>query len=366
MENIGRTQKRRIEYFDTTKGLLMLFLIWGHLIVFQYSLEYGLESLRISQIIQNSVPFYRAFFMQTFFIITGFCTSWNRTFEDFLITNLKTIILPAFIFLPFNYVAISITTPDSEFSQLLIHYIINGIPWFLASLFIAKMLFYPIIRFIKNREAICILLSLLFILGLYLNESTSLKNVWNYKHALVMIPFLGVGYFARIIKSFDFKHLKGDILADKNLSILSIPYFGLIILWQVLGLGLGLPAVDSFIDIHYITCVFHIIFAISGSALILLICKKLKHISILNLIGRQSLFVYLTHAFIAVSLMKLWELIFGLPTSMIGAVIFYSSIFTLTLFLLIIGCRIMETKYLKWTVGQFSTMTNFRKFYIHQ
>lgn len=95
-------KSQRITYFDTTKGILMLFLIYGHLIIFAKSLK--IEN-GYAQFIQNCVPFYRAFFMQTFFFITGFCTSWNIDFGKFLKKNLKTIVLPAFIFLPFDYMA---------------------------------------------------------------------------------------------------------------------------------------------------------------------------------------------------------------------------------------------------------------------
>lgn len=122
--------KKRIEYFDTTKGLLMLFLIWGHMIIFAKTL--GIKS-DFTQTIQNTVPFYRSFFMQTFFVITGFCTSWGVPFKVFLSKNLKTIVLPAFIFLPFSYLTKLIIGESfgfETFGKLLMKYITGGIPWF--------------------------------------------------------------------------------------------------------------------------------------------------------------------------------------------------------------------------------------------
>lgn len=75
---------KRIEYFDTTKGLLMFFLVWGHMIIFANKL--GIIS-DFTQTIQYTVPFYRVFFMQTFFFITGFCTSWHTSFRNFFAKN---------------------------------------------------------------------------------------------------------------------------------------------------------------------------------------------------------------------------------------------------------------------------------------
>ena len=141
--------KQRIEYFDTTKGILMFFLIWGHMIIFAKTL--GIES-DFTQTIQNTVPFYRAFFMQTFFFITGFCTSWNKPFKPFLIGNFKTIILPAFIFLPLAFLTNVIIGKECSLDAivaLVIKYLTDGIPWFLSALFFAKMIYWTMKKNIK-------------------------------------------------------------------------------------------------------------------------------------------------------------------------------------------------------------------------
>lgn len=168
--------KQRIEYFDTTKGLLMFSLIWGHMIIFAKTL--GIDS-DFTQTIQNTVPFYRAFFMQTFFFITGFCTSWHTPFRNFLVKNFKTIILPAFIFLPFAYLTNVIIGRESginAFTGICLSYLISGIPWFLSALFISKMIYWTISRAIQRQLLKWLLVAVVFIIGLFVKESTSLPN----------------------------------------------------------------------------------------------------------------------------------------------------------------------------------------------
>lgn len=187
--------KERITFFDTTKGLLMLFLVWGHMIIFAKSL--GIES-DFNLVIQNSVPFYRVFFMQTFFFITGYCTSWDKTFKTALVKNLKTIIFPAFVFLPFTWFTRWIlqgTTSLADLAKVFTEYITVGIPWFLASLFITKMMYCTMIKFIRNYYMIWTLVALIFSLGVIAKES-GLPNNWNYQQSFLMLPFLALGQLA--------------------------------------------------------------------------------------------------------------------------------------------------------------------------
>lgn len=338
----------RIQFFDTTKGILMLLLIYGHLIIFARALKVENPT---SHFIQITVPFYRVFFMQTFFFITGYCTSWNIKPSVFLEKNLKTIIWPAFIFLPFDYLAKVIIGTDltiSSLANLVIQYIINGLPWFLSSLFLSKILFYIIFKIWNNKVWVLVSCFILLIIVVYIIDGYAPRNIWSYQQAFAMIPFMGLGYCVRIWDNNASK--KRKILNYRNLSILSIPYFFIIALWQFLGLGLGFPAVDYYIDIVPLTVPFYIAFAVSGSALILIIAKLLEKFTLLNLLGRQSLFIYLAHALIVcmtISIIKThW------PT-FLNSIWFFPLTYTITILILIFGSKLMENKYFSWMVGKF-------------
>lgn len=135
--------------------------------------------------------------------------------------------------------------------------------------------------------------------------------------------------------------------------ILSLPYFGIILLWQLLGLGVGFPAIDAYLDVHYITAPFHLAFAASGTALVLLLARSLQRFEFIKVIGRQSLFVYLFHSFVVFGLMRMC-IILDIPTeSYTDGAIFYIGVYILSFLILYWGCRMMENRYFCWMVGKF-------------
>ena len=67
------TPKPRITYIDVAKGILICCLLYGHIRV--YGPMDGLQD-DVMQFMSKTGPLYGAFFMQTFFIITGFCSSF--------------------------------------------------------------------------------------------------------------------------------------------------------------------------------------------------------------------------------------------------------------------------------------------------
>lgn len=348
--------KTRITFFDTTKGLLMLLLVWGHMIIFAKSL--GIES-EFTPVIQNTVPFYRAFFMQTFFFITGYCTSWSISFKSTLFKNLKTIILPAFVFLPFTCLTrwiINDTTSLADFGIVFMEYLTDGVPWFLAALFITKLLYYTIRKFLHNYIYICILTILIFSIGLVARES-GLPNNWYYQQSFLMLPFMFLGQYVSYISTSNIyipivNRVENSVLSRKSLWVMSIPYFGLIVLWQIMGMHLGFPAVDAIIDIHYKSAPFYIVFAFSGTALILVLSQYLQKYEWINLIGRQSLFVYLIHTVVVILLMKIYSMCFPISGFLNGA-IFYLTIYLISILFLYFGCKLWHHKYLSWMLGKF-------------
>lgn len=334
----------------------MLLLIWGHMIIFAKSL--GIES-EFTPVIQNTVPFYRAFFMQTFFFITGYCTSWDITFKATLFKNLKTIILPAFIFLPFTCFTRWMITDSislAEFGIVFKEYLIEGIPWFLAALFITKLFYFTILKLTRNYIYVLILVISIFTIGLVARES-GLSNNWYYQQSFLMLPFMFLGQYVSYISTNNIyipiiNRVENSALSRKSLWIMSIPYFGLIILWQIMGLHLGFTAVDAIIDIHYKSAPFYIVFAFSGTALILVLSQYLQKHKWINLIGRQSLFVYLIHTFVVILLMKIYSMYFTFSGFASGA-LFYLSIYIISILLLYFGCKLWQHKYLSWMLGKF-------------
>ncbi len=75
MEQSRITQKRpRIAYIDIAKGILIMCMLYGHIRV--YGPMEGMND-PVMHIMSHTSGLYGAFFMQSFFIITGFCTSFT-------------------------------------------------------------------------------------------------------------------------------------------------------------------------------------------------------------------------------------------------------------------------------------------------
>lgn len=197
---------------------------------------------------------------------------------------------------------------------------------------------------------------MLFAIGLGINDYTSFPNNWSYQHALVMLPFLCLGSNMKYWETLDcitgISRI-GGILSKQTLFLFSLLYFGVIILWYILGLGLGYPAVDSYIDIHFSTAPFHLALATGGTALIFLIAQHMKSVGFIRVIGRQSLFVYLFHTFVVFGLMKMVKVLDIPISSYYDGMFFYLCIYVMSIVFLYVGCRLMENKYLCWMVGKF-------------
>lgn len=134
--------RERLHYLDVAKGLLMLLVIIHHTFI------YNNESLKDCDIdlimpIQN---FWVSFFMPAFFVITGYCTNFNRKFGDYVWRNFKSIMIPAWFFTIFSLMKLpQIDIADAARSILLY----GSGWWFLSALFFSKIIYWfllPIVR----------------------------------------------------------------------------------------------------------------------------------------------------------------------------------------------------------------------------
>ena len=77
-------EKQRITYIDVAKGILILFVVYGHI--------YGhAKYLNFASVdwIRQSCNFFIPFYMPCFFVITGFCSSFKKPFLKFIWQSFK-------------------------------------------------------------------------------------------------------------------------------------------------------------------------------------------------------------------------------------------------------------------------------------
>lgn len=276
----------RIEYIDTAKAILILCLLYGH-----YLLNARVQGVCDDTIVcmQRLVKLYAAFFMQSFFIITGFCSSFKTPFGAFLMKNVKTILIPGITLTVLNrwlYGVMPGRPLPSSHSAL--DWLIDGGPWFIMALFEAKILFYFISRLkIGSQVAIC---SVLYLAALGLDRWTSTPNILFFKHTLLMLPWLFWGYYCKSNK----------VQIDRYLP--SCAAIGSLTLFAEFFIGFPMPILDNSIGVTIKTFPIHILNVIGGTSAVIWVAKRINTNSFFATFGKGTLLVYLTNEFIIKSI----------------------------------------------------------------
>lgn len=143
--------EQRIEHIDTAKGILMVFVVVGHI------LNYANQDYDIIPYIMLQ-EFISAFHMPAFFVLSGMLTNiqkWRtRSFGEYLIRKIKTLIVPYFFFesiaILYKCFVLDIVGLKNAIINSLILKPNIGADWFLPALFMAMMLFAIYIKFPKK------------------------------------------------------------------------------------------------------------------------------------------------------------------------------------------------------------------------
>lgn len=334
------TAKQRIKYIDTTKGILMMCLLYGHMKIISNGM--GIND-HVLKVVNATTGLYACFFMQTFFIITGFCSSFNTTFREHLWKNLKTLLFPAFLLTTISIcvACISQETLWDRFYELT-NWLTVGGPWFIISMFWARILFWFVLKIGKYGQ-IAILVSL-YLLSLWLNSSQPFLNYQWHRHTFLLMPYLAFGYYLKAHRDNIDAHLgKWAVLGVFVILIENIlyhtPYF-------------TLPWHDYNININFYNFPLHIITAVSGSATVVYVAKRLTNLRVLNELGGGSLLVYLLSSAILSTIIIILKP-FYLPDSIVSCILFHLTSYTLCVFTMLALVKLFYChRWLSWMVGK--------------
>lgn len=328
----------RIKYIDIAKGLLICCLIYGHMLIF--ARQEGIDDC-IMPIIRKSIKLYNAFFMQTFFIITGFCSSFNKDFRHFLWGNVKSLIIPSYLLVLISYfLQMSLWGKAGGASANFFLWFTNGGPWFIVSLFWAKILYWLIAKLSIRQQFIVI--GIIYAIGLTLNITNVIPNYSYHRHVMLMLPYLFVGHYCR--NNMDTYNKWLYPLAIFGVLSISIQFIvSLNVDWY------SIPTHDAHIRLNK-TFYIHIINAITGSAFILWISSKIKDNSFLETLGQGTLLIYLWNGLINVLLLKI---IPSPSESIFYSIVFHIFIYILMLFIFYFLIKVIYgSKYINWLVGK--------------
>ena len=301
-------------------------MVWGH--VCSFAETSGIDSAFISRCMLFS-SLYICFFMQAFLVLTGYTSNFNKSFKDFFLSLIKTILIPwvSFSFISqiirmFNGGTLCITISNQEFFFLIEDF------WFLHVLFFGKLIYYFIYKYIKNDSLRAGLLLSFMACGFFLfSLHKSMENTYHYnnylhfKDLLCMMFFIWMGNYLR---------RKNMMQAIKGKSLIIIMF--LYLLGHLLRLFFRLKGYDELLiapviishggnAISPLQIPAYLYYVILGSLTCFGLIRYIEKCALLEYFGRNSLVIYCMHfLFISFAINIVKSLL--LPISFPGTIVF--------------------------------------------
>lgn len=322
--------KHRDSSIDVMKGLLISLVVLNH--ITGIAGNCGISNSTFS-VLHVSRDLYVPFFMPAFFIVTGMCSNFERPFINFVWKNFKALIIPGII------ISCIIVFIEKGFdAKALFSKIIHGgAYWFLCALFLSKIIYWSLKRYLTNHYVILFFLVLLIFAGLFCRDN-NLPNFWNYQQAFCLAIFVYVGdYSAKIFTS------KPYLTASAYL----------LLLMALLCMRMEIPVIVNKIYMSYISIPSFLVLSITGSFLILVISKKIRSSYLLEFLGKESLIIYLIHMPILYKLIPAFQFYIQDVDNIRVSLGYYLFFFVISLLLSSLFALLTRTRYLRFIKGQF-------------
>lgn len=340
--NLEKKQYRRIPWIDITKGILIICLVYGHHKLF--AIWSGHRDI-VTDFIHYSMGIYSAFFMQTFFIITGLCSTFS-SFLQFMWKNIKTLIVPAaMLILVSSYIfdIYSATKLSFKHFEELLTWVKQGGPWFILALFWAKILYWPLCKFCDEKTQLLIVVVLYFV-GLALNQLDFFPNYMFHRHTFLMMPYLTIGVYLK-------KHMS---FLEQYLNKLAIIGFILLLFQTISSWLIGTPLIvhDANIGVSFKSFPVHIINVLLGTCFIFGVSKTISKCGFLQTMGKGTLLVYLVDGTVERISLSLCSPLYN-HSNVWACISFHFISFALSILIFYLLIKIIySTKYLSWIVGK--------------
>lgn len=334
----------RKSYIDVAKGLLILMVVYGHI----YGNASSMVDFTTVEVIHQSCSLFIPFYMPCFFVLTGFCSSFNKPFIHFLLKSLKTIILPGVI-LSFLLLLTNLNH-DSVINWAKNIVLYGGDYWFLSSLFLARIIYWFIDNYVKRIRYKTLLCVSSFVLGYSLSILYSGVEYWWFIHALLLLPYLGFGQLLKVYK------LKSSIIYSliyiaflvmtallAHYSIFRIDYY-----YHVPGIS------QKLLNVNYTMLASLIALSFSGSLLLISISKRINTSTVLEFLGKNSLVIYCVHGTILqIAIRRVGGAFLQFNNSEISCAMSILIAFIVTIAINCLIAYVLNQKYIKILIGKF-------------
>lgn len=331
--------KQRINYLDIAKGILILIMVFHHVTLL---FPKGENDLYVN-FYDEATHIYGSFFMVAFFIISGFCSNFNKKLVDFLRSNIKGIFLPYLVLsiisrLIESFVYNDINKITGIFS--LEYWLLLSDYWFFTTLFICKIAVWYLSRIPEKFRFFeyCILL-VVSIYGVFLNPVYDPTNYFCYKHVLISLIFVFIGY-----------DLKKIGITNKMASYGAI----LFVMLQILRILLHRPSPQFAwcVGMNVYQYPIFLILSLSGTCLIIYISKLINKSLFWEYFGANSAVVYgLNMPFIRLGYFFIFKIIKESPYFLL------SVSYSLVCFIFVLACSafmiyLFRLRYMRVLIGK--------------
>lgn len=337
--SVNVTNSTRLHWVDVAKGILIVLVALVHIVGRAEELDISCAAIGVIGIIGGIF----CFRMPAFFILAGFWGKYDMSFKDFLLRNAKGLLLPLIIFsflggvlhevcyeiLKGSYNAGALEWP---FLDISLDY------WFVLALFLAKCVYWGVCR-ISSKQYVRLLICLgIYAVGVLSLKAWFLPNFACWKWALIMLVYLPIGQWVR-------EHLK-----DWRLFVAALVVFvaGWIIYWWqgsvIIVPGGGMKSFDM------VSAWPSLLLCTAGSMVFLKLCSFIKRARVMELIGRNTLAIYVMHWWIEILAMKVLRGFFAQSVWMSTAATLVT--LALAVFVPCLISEVLNRPKLKWILGK--------------
>lgn len=323
----------RLYYLDIAKGILILLLLVSH---------FGIVVKESVVDVQGSYfagiyffhPLFTTFFMQSFFLISGYCSNFSQNARLFFYKQLKEIVVPYMFFGIINVLFQYIHNPEYHFRIVSF--------WFLNALLFSKVFCWMVYRLNVTAKWYYVISIGLFLFGIILNNYDIGENILSIRQGLTSCLFVVAGMSLR----------KNSNIYNYLIKYSWCLYIIIFAIIYALNQEFRIPIIDGLFrkfPLYKVPLV--IIISVTGSFTVFQISRLIGRFSIVEYFGRNSLIIYCLHVIPFQSIVILLSHIFR-PYNIITGTIFYLVALMLEMSVMVIIIKIFNYPPLKYCMGR--------------
>ena len=329
---------KRIHYLDLAKGILILLVVLHH---------FGSAFSRIgitspfSYAIFSWQGIYTAFFMQCFFLVSGYCSTFETEWKLFFKKIIRQIIIPWMVFELLQATFDAVYFSDFTWAKYKTFFFTEPCTtlWFLNALAFSKAVVYLLRRATHNDIAILVITLVMLVLAIILNQLNIGHNPLAIRQSTGSCFFVALGYWLK----------KNPRLYDQLMKYspyIYIPVFGLLLL-----LGLNIPVYTAMMNVSLRQLPLFIILSVSGSFTLLRLCQVWNSNAVLEYFGKNSLIIYGLHFCPLYAFIVYYHALI-LPDRLRQFLFFVLVVYVSELITCVLLVKIFQSKYLRWITGR--------------